>query len=125
MTFRELCTRLQEKPYRVRYWSVLLTKEGLVGEPKHGIPYKYSDAEIVYFEKIAHFLQEGVASAPEAIRLVQNNITPGEALDRYQQSQTEIALLQKKVLQLRKPFWWTVKSWLTTMFSKFKVVKGK
>jgi predicted transcriptional regulator len=117
MDFRQLCEELGEDRQRVRYWAQLLVKEGLIKPPKRGIRQIFSQPEVETFRQIKQYLAEGADSTVEAIRLMKNNINPSDAIKRYEQAQRHIELLQKKVLQLRKPFWKRLVDWVKGLLS--------
>jgi ABC-type dipeptide/oligopeptide/nickel transport system permease component len=53
----------------------------------------------------------------QAVRLMANNANPEELYAQYKQAQRQIEVLQKKVLQLRKPVWKRLVDWLKSLLS--------
>jgi len=107
MKFSELQKKLKEKDTeQVRYWDKLLKQHELISPTKIGNRHEYSSEDLEAFEQLRDFLAEGADSATAAIRLMKDDLTPAEALERYKKSQREINVLQKKVLDLRRPPWW-------------------
>jgi hypothetical protein len=94
-----------------------LLRAGLIN-PQRGIRDKFlfSDEDVKQFLKLKELLENG--SVPEAIRMMQQNITPGEALSKYMQAQRQIEVLQRKILQLRKPFWKRILDWFRGLFAR-------
>jgi len=107
---QDLCQELNETENKLRYWLQLLRKHDLV-DRKRAFKHDYTDQEVYYFTQIKEHLEDGAETAPEAIRLINAQLTPGQALSKYQQAQRQIEVLQKKVLQLRKPFWERITGW--------------
>lgn len=119
MDFRAVCAILKEKPGRVAYWRDVLKQHGLI-EPKKGVGNKdiYREEDVQQMLRLKQLLNDGVPTVTEAIRLMKDGLTPHEAYSLYQQAQRQITLLQKKVLQLRKPFWKRIVDWFKGLFTK-------
>lgn len=123
MTFKELCTTLNEKETRVKHWLYCLRRAGLVAERERKLKNQFTEEEVDYFRKIHQFLEDGCESVPEAIRLMKENTTPKEALEAHKRSQQHIEQLQSKVSAQRKKLaviqkesWWNK---VTQWFSNF------
>ena len=96
--------------------------------PKQGLGNKmiFSEDDCKQFEKIKEFLAGGATSVPEAIRLMKGNLRPQEALDLYEKAQekfqvaqTQIMILNKKVVELRRSGSWfnRIVDWFKDKFS--------
>lgn len=111
--FKDICDELGIDENKGIYWKSLLKKVDLI-HPKKGLSNKdiYSEDDLETFRKLQAFMEDGATSATEAVRLLQDNVTPEEALRRYRTSQRELEVTRKKLLALRKPFWERVKGWL-------------
>lgn len=112
LSYSDLVTKLKIKETKVRYWKGLLVKAELI-DPKKGLGNKalFSEDDLEQFLKLQEFMGDGVTAAPQAIRMMQDKITPDAAIEKYQQAQRQIEVLQRKVLQLRKPFWDRITGW--------------
>jgi hypothetical protein len=119
MDYKELVKVVGVSETRLRNWRTALLRAGLIN-PQRGIRDKFlfSDEDVKQFLKLKELLENGAKSVPEAIRMMQQNITPGEALSKYMQAQRQIEVLQRKILQLRKPFWKRILDWFRGLFAR-------
>ena len=118
LSFSELCKELNEPENKIIYWKAILKKHGLI-DPHKGLGNKdiFTAQDVQAFRRLQEHLGSGAKTATEAIRLIQDNVRPEEALVRYKNAQREIAILQKKVLQLRKPLWKRLVAWIRGVLS--------
>lgn len=116
---QEIAQKLGEKYTTVRYWNQLLMDAELVA-PKKGMgnSYVFNEEDFEKFRQMKEFLHNGAHTTFEAIRMMKESVTPAEALERYKHAQRQIEVLQKKVLQLRKPFWKRLAEWFKKLFSE-------
>jgi DNA-binding transcriptional MerR regulator len=112
MEFRDLCKQFNVEEPKIRYWDKMLKKHELISPKDTGTGHDYSEKDLKQFRTLESFLNNGAKTVTEAIRLMKNNISPEEAYRQYQQAQSQIAVLQKKVLQLRRPLWTRFFAWL-------------
>jgi len=119
MDYKELVKVVGVSETRLRNWRTALLRAGLIN-PQRGLRDKFlfSDEDVKQFLKLKELLENGAKSVPEAIRMMQQNITPGEALSKYMQAQRQIEILQRKILQLRKPFWKRILDWFRGLFAR-------
>ena len=117
MNFKELSGQFSVEDAKLRYWDKILKKQGLIVPKETGTGHDYSDSDVEQFKTLESHLKNGATTVTEAIRLMRGGMTPGEAMEKYLQSQRQIELLQKKVLQLRKPLWKKLVNWVRQLFS--------
>lgn len=119
MDYNELVAKVRVPETRLRNWRTALLKASLIN-PRRGLHNKYffSEDDVDQFLRLKELLENGANTVPEAIRMMEQNITPAEALAKYAQAQRQIALLQKKVLELRKPFWRRIVDWFKGLFAR-------
>lgn len=122
MDFKQLCAELREGETKVQYWRNTLKRFGLI-DPKKGVGNKdiYSDSDVEMFKKLQSYLKDGVLTATDACRMIANNITPEMAPDLKSQldrANRQIAVLQRKVLELRRPLWKRVMDWFRGLFTR-------
>jgi DNA-binding transcriptional MerR regulator len=115
---KQLCNELNETEGHVKYWKALLEKQGLIS-PKKGLGNKniFSQPEVEQFKRLKAFMNNGAVTVTQAVRLMANNANPEELYAQYKQAQRQIEVLQKKVLQLRKPVWKRLVDWLKSLLS--------
>jgi len=115
--YAALCKHLKEKETKVRYWRVQLIEAELI-EPRKGHRNKwiFSPNDVTVFETLKEMLDDEEMTVTSAIRLLQDDVTPEEALQRYRKATREVEVLQKKVLDLRRPPWWEQ---IGSFFKKF------
>lgn len=112
-SFRDICDELRIDENKGIYWKSLLKKAELI-HPKKGLGNKdiYSEEDLDTFRSLQEYMEDGATSATEAVRLLQQNVSPEEALRRYQTAQRDLEVTRKKLLALRKPFWERVRDWM-------------
>jgi len=113
MHVKDVAQSLGVNEQRVHYLHRLLLKEDLI-EPKRGLGNKwiFSEEDFKQFQRLQDLLNNGANTTGEAIRIMKNNVTPAEAIERYQQSQRQIEVLQQKVIQLRRGWWYRLWDWI-------------
>jgi DNA-binding transcriptional MerR regulator len=99
------------------YWRASLKKKGLLDYGIKGLKDRYSKEELSLFYKIKDFTDQGL-TVNQAISMIKDNVTPKDyettlvaQKKQLEQANRQIELLQRKVIQLRKPFWTRIKSW--------------
>lgn len=117
--FKDICHELGVDENKGIYWKSLLKKADLI-HPQKGLGNKdiYSEEDLNTFRKLQAYMEDGATSATEAVRLLQQNVSPEEALRRYQTAQRDLEVTRKKLLALRKPFWERVRGWMGSAVSK-------
>lgn len=113
LSYKELVEILGEPETKVRYWKDVLSKVQLI-EPVKGFGgrLEYSQSDLDRFETLCDYMKDGANTVTEAIRLMKGNITPKDAIELYEKAQqkfemaqTQIAVLNKKVVELRHSNW--------------------
>lgn len=117
MNFSELSKHFDVKYEKLRYWDKVLKKHGLIAPKETGRGHEYSEADLEQFKRLESYLKNGAKTVTEALRLMKGGMTPSEALEQYRHAQRQIEILQKKVLQLRKPLWKRLVDWLRNVLA--------
>ena len=121
MQLKEVSKAIGVSESKVRNWWQYLKKNQLIS-PKQGLGNRldFDDNDINIFEQIKNNLDDGARSVPEAIRLIKRDLTPSEAIQKFEVAQQEVHNLQKKLLQIRKGFAWTLIDWFQGVLDRIK-----
>lgn len=115
---RQVARDLGVEERKILYWRRVLLKHALispsiVGSNKH----EFSEKDVAQFKLLKDFLENGAQTATEAARLMAQSARPEELYAQYKTAQRQIEVLQKKVLQLRKPLWKRLIDWVRGLLS--------
>lgn len=117
--FKEVVKDLGVGYEKARYWVKSLEKEGLV-EPEYGAGNKMylPQSQVEHLFKVKEIVETD-QKVTTAIRLIQQDLTPEEAINRHDALTNQLEAAQKKVLDLRRDPWWvSIKNWFKTKWSK-------
>lgn len=120
LDYAELVKHLREKETKVRYWRTQLIEAELI-EPRKGHRNKwlFSPADVSAFDSLKEMLADEDMTVTSAIRLIKDDLTPEEALQRYRKATREVEVLQKKVLDLRRDPWWlSLANWFKSNWNR-------
>lgn len=118
MDVSKVANDLKVEEKKVLYWRRILQKHDLidpriVGSNKHD----YSEMDLEMFRTLKKFLDRGAQTATEAARLIAQKASPEELQRRLASANREIEILQRKVVQLRRPFFQRVKQWVSNVWT--------
>lgn len=112
---KDLCRELNEPEQRIRYWLVEMEKAELITPQRRSTSKLYSADDLEKLRQLQAQVREGL-TAPEVTRLMLERATPSEWKRAAVRASRQIAILQKKLLQIRQPWYVRAMSFLRSLF---------